>query len=222
MGNRDYENNLGDCWGPWYSLFNSKSNWCAKNSLKELEKDLNNITDLPINDFDVNTGSYSMTYGPIHIVQLHNHPFYARPELDFHPEGKTQFALTWLRNNLKARPDKKIILNFHTPLSELEADYSNKDQSDFLNLIGQYKILGIFNGGSELRDNIGKNKQLSSAEGAIYTYNAGSANKNKFLYVHFATDNMTVYSIDSSSGTPSILDSVTSLWCESNRDVSRT
>ena len=126
LGNRDYENNLGDCWGPWYSMFDSKSNWCAKNSLKVLEKELDRMTDLPINDFDINTGSYSMTYGPIHIVQLHNHPFYARPELKFHPAGKTQSALSWLKNNLQARPDKKVILNFHTPLSETDAAHNSE------------------------------------------------------------------------------------------------
>ena len=202
LGNRDYENNLGDCWGPWYSIFDSKANWCAKNSLKVLEKDLEG---LPINDFDVNTGSYSMTYGPVHIVQMHNHPFYSRPELKFHPSGQTQSALSWLQNNLKERSDKKIILNFHTPITELETDYSKEEYSQFLSLISQYNILGIFNGGSETRSSIGRNKPISSREGMIYSYYSGSANKNQFLYVHFDLDKMAVYSIDSASGSPRII-----------------
>lgn len=185
LGNHDYQNNVDSCWGPWYSVLIDQNNWCAKNSIYKLKRDLAKTN---ISNFDEGSLSYSWNVDHIHFVQLHNFPNYNSSKI--HIED----SLAWLDEDLKrAESERRLtVLNFHI----------KKITPELKKILKKYEILGLFVG--HYHSLVGKKSKIKSAKGDSPVYYSGSASYNLFNYVYFTAHKMVVYSVDSSSGKPVI------------------
>ena len=186
LGNHDYQNNVGSCWGPWYSVLINQKNWCAKNAKMQIKKDLGAVN---ITNFDEGSLSYSWDVDHIHFVQLHNFPTYNSSKIDI------EDSLEWLDADLsKAKSEGRLtVLNFHI----------KKITPELKKILRKYEILGLFVG--HYHSLVGKMSKIETADGDRGLYYSGSASRNLFNYVYFAAHKMVVYSIDSSTGKPVII-----------------
>ncbi len=138
LGNHDYANNVGNCWGPWTSIFTSQSNWCAKNSVKTMNSYLSNhASELGISNIDPNSLAYSWDIENIHFVQLHNYPIYDQSSIGI---GS---AAPWLKQDLDAAQQngKKIILNWHD-----SGEHWSPTDPGFQNAVTGHNISAVFVG----------------------------------------------------------------------------
>lgn len=186
LGNHDYQNNVGSCWGPWYSVFVDQKNWCAKNAMSQIKRDLAHVK---ISNFDEGSLSYSWDQGQIHFVQLHNYPNYSSTSIDVND------SLAWLEEDLSQAKSagRFIVLNFHI----------KKISPELKEILLKFNVLGVFVG--HYHRLIGRSTSIDTGMGDSSIYFSGSATYNLFNYVYFDTHKMVVYSIDSSSGRPVIL-----------------
>lgn len=110
LGNHDYENNLDNCWGEWWSVLGWKKNWCA-HYMKDIMQGYITNRDA-IHDYDPGSLAYSWDIGKIHFVQIQNNLQYEAAEIGIKNSEK------WLTANLKRAQDenKIIIINQHKPI----------------------------------------------------------------------------------------------------------
>ena len=193
LGNHDYENNVNSCWGPWYSVLIDQKNWCAKNAMNQIKRDL---ADVEISSFDEGSLSYSWDIEHIHFVQLHNYPSYTSSSIGI------EDSLEWLDHDLnKAQSEgRMIVINFHI----------QKFTPELKSIFKKYNIIGVFVG--HYHRLIGRRSKIDTSLGESSVYYSGSASYNLFNYVYFSDHKMVVYSIDSSTGEPVIKERYTQVY----------
>ena len=187
LGNHDYENNVMDCSGPWFSFMNEGKNWCARKSLDHLTQMLK---ELKIKNFHKESLSYAWDHDQFHFVQLNNSPDYEDRTIGI------ESSYEWLQNDLMNANEhsRKIILNLHKPYISAKLRMLIKD----------YPIIGVFYG--HIHERIGKNLKLDSSLGTIYGYYCGSASHNLYNFVKLYNYKMEIYSMNSTTGRPVIVD----------------
>jgi hypothetical protein len=191
LGNHDIENNVNDC----------HRNRCVQESLDNL---VNHVESIPTTQFDHkvhnppasrhNFGSfgYSVDFGPIHSIQLHNYPTY-EVESNGYPTSTYSMSpnLNWLENDLKMAHDngQTIIVNVHKP-----DDWKGGPNQQFINLLAKYDVKAVFAG--HYHGQLGyQGSTYNHYFGNVPVFLSGSASQESYLIVEYDKNNMTVYPV---------------------------
>lgn len=191
LGNHDIENNHNDCF----------RNKCVQESLNNL---VSHVESIPTTQLDYkvhnptasrhNFGSfgYSVDFGPIHSIQLHNYPTY-EVESNGYPMNTYSMSpnLTWLENDLKMAHDngQTIIVNVHKP-----NDWKGGPNQQFIDLLAKYDVKAVFAG--HYHRQLGyQNSTYNNYFGDVPVFLSGSASQESYLIVEYDKNNMTVYPV---------------------------
>jgi hypothetical protein len=164
LGNHDLIRN--QCYGPVWSIFTKKGNWCAQYA-KELMTDYikNNLA---IKSWDPASLSYSWDVGSFHFIQLQN---YLGEEF---PQINLASGVPWLVKDLKEHKDKHVILNMHIP------DYTN-ELASLLNYNDFPQVCATFAGHYHFEG--GRYGHYSTRSGDVPVFLGGSADSFTMLMV---------------------------------------
>ncbi|MBQ0369054.1 metallophosphoesterase, partial [Providencia rettgeri] len=194
LGNHDYANNVGDCWGKD----------CARNSFLELIRRMNVNYKYTLENFNfdydekkrIGSGAYSWDMGDVHYVQLNNYPTY------FENLGsvKVTKSTEWLDKDLSEayRRGKATILNFHDSYDHIaEKKYtSDKEKEKLEKMIKDYNVIAIFSGHSHF-----SGFTVGYLRGVI-NYDSGALFKGDYLLVSVVDKCIEVEVYNGFSGQP--------------------
>jgi Cytolysin, a secreted calcineurin-like phosphatase len=190
LGNHDIENNYNDCF----------RNRCVQYSLENLVK---HVESIPHTQFDrkvhhptasrhtFGSFGYSIDFGPIHSIQLHNYPTYEVHSNGFPRDTYSMSTnLTWLENDLKMAYDngQTIIVNVHKP-----NDWKGGPNQQFINLLAKYDVKAVFAG--HYHRQLGHQTSYRNYFGNVPVFLSGSASQETYLIVEYDKNNMTVYPV---------------------------
>ncbi len=203
LGNHDYANNVGDCFGveiaDW-SVFGNNS--CAAHAARYVRSMVGcgtvaNFLPSNVHSFDPNSLAYSWDYRGWHFVQLHNYPTYEVPAI-----GVTS-SIGWLAQDLAdaTAAEKRIIINLH----DHQQHWSMNDPG-FQAAIASANVAAVFAGHLHSLD--GRISQVPGT--SIPVFLSGAAEYNRLLLVEFAETYFTVATLDTAGGAPSFVTTVVS------------
>jgi cytolysin (calcineurin-like family phosphatase) len=165
--------------------------------------------------------SYSFDIGPIHFVQLNNHPTYTTSweYWNFWDALNDKFfvedpALAWLEADLKAASEagQHIFLNYHDPDGWGDGKADGSTDSYFESLLGQYKVTAIFAG--HKHDELGEFMDYDNVHSGtvdVPVILSGGVEAKSALMVRFNNnkDEVVVKTIDTTGGTYQTLEKTT-------------
>ncbi|HEX8112602.1 MAG TPA: metallophosphoesterase [Kofleriaceae bacterium] len=202
LGNHDYENNVGSCYGA-----TTDKDWCARNSIEWMRSTVVCGRSKPfpantITGYDDASMAYSWDIGPYHFVQLQNHPLYPKDE----KTGKTkpvpgiESSFTWLTSDLKraTAAGQHIIINMHD-----FGDHMHTDNAQFAAAIAGSNVRAIFRG--HIHHLVGGSAHIVVDGRNVPVFYSGSSVYRKFLLVEFLASGLRVAEIDAAQGTPKLL-----------------